>query len=272
MYPILFDLNLGRLGHLTIGTYGLFYALGFLLALRIGVHYARRDGLPTARIVDLGIITLVAGFIGAKALLYLLHADFYIENPRMILRSLRSAGVFYGGFALAFVAAFFYIRRHRLPFGRVADLAAPALAAGQTIGRLGCFFAGCCFGKFCELPWAVTFTNSRAHELTEVTLNVPLHPTQLYHAFANLVIFGITTFVMRRRRFDGQVFWVYVLLYAVLRFTIEFLRGDHARGLYFGETLSTSQIIAIPAALTGAALLVVLARRAASDPERRRSA
>ncbi|MCZ6694991.1 MAG: prolipoprotein diacylglyceryl transferase [Acidobacteria bacterium] len=271
MYPVLFDLDLGRLGQFAIGTYGLFYAIGFLLALRVGVYYARRDGLSTARIVDLGIVTLIAGFIGAKVLLYMLHADFYIENPRMILRSLRSAGVFYGGFALALLAAFLYIRRHRLPFGRVADLAAPAVAAGQTIGRLGCFFAGCCFGKVCELPWAVTFTNPRARELTDVTLNVPLHPTQLYHALANLGLFAITAFVMRRRRFDGQVFWIYVLLYALFRFTIEFLRGDHARGLYFGELLSTSQLIAIPVAFAAATLLVVLARRTTSIPERRRS-
>ncbi len=261
MYPVLFDLDLGRLGQFTIGTYGLFYALGFLLALRVGVHYARREGLPTSRIIDLGILTLIAGFVGAKVLLYLLHFGYYMENPQEILRSLRSAGVFYGGFALALLTAFVYLRRHALPFGRVADIAAPSLAAGQAVGRLGCFFAGCCFGQVCDLPWAVTFTNARASELTDVPLFVRLHPTQLYHALADIALLGITAYAMRRRRFDGQVFWIYVLVYAILRFVVEFFRGDAARGLYFGDTLSTSQVIAIPAALVAVAMLVTLARR-----------
>jgi phosphatidylglycerol:prolipoprotein diacylglycerol transferase len=160
MYPVLFDLDLGRLGQFTIGTYGLFYALGFLLALRVAIVYARRDQLPVSRIVDLGILTLIAGFIGAKLLLYILDADYYLQHPMEIFRTLRSAGVFYGGFVLAALTAVLYMRRYHLPMGRVADLASPALAIGQGLGRLGCFFAGCCYGRVCELPWAVTFSET----------------------------------------------------------------------------------------------------------------
>ena len=115
MYPVLFELHLGRLGTFTIGTYGLFYALGFLLALRLAVAYARRDGIETARIVDLGILTLLAGFVGAKVLLYLLDLRTYLADPMEMIRSLRSAGVFYGGFILASIVALLYVRRHRLP-------------------------------------------------------------------------------------------------------------------------------------------------------------
>ncbi|HXH28347.1 MAG TPA: prolipoprotein diacylglyceryl transferase, partial [Candidatus Polarisedimenticolia bacterium] len=242
MFPILYDLHLGRLGTFTLGTYGLFYALGFLAALRLAVHYARRDRIDGSSIVDLGIITLLAGFVGAKLLLYLLNPVVYFTHPMEMLRSLRSAGVFYGGFAVAALAALLYVRRKGLPLGKVADLTAPSLALGQAIGRLGCFAAGCCYGRRCDLPWAVTFTDPRAFDLTGVPLGVPLHPTQIYHALADLLVLAVTARIMARRRFDGQVFWVYVLLYAALRFLVEFWRGDAVRGVYLGGRLSTSQI------------------------------
>lgn len=262
MYPVLIDFNLPWIGHFTVGTYGLFYAIGFLLALRLAVGYARRDDIPPGRIVDLGIVTLIAGFVGAKVLLYVLDAGYYLRNPMQMLYSLRSAGVFYGGFGLALLAALWYIRRHQLPLGKVCDLAAPALALGQGIGRIGCFMAGCCYGTPCDLPWAVTFTDARSFELTGAPLGVALHPTQLYHALANFFVLAVTMLAMRKRRFDGQVFWIYILMYAVLRATVEMFRGDTARGLFFGGTLSTSQLIALPAIALAAVMLFVLARRA----------
>jgi phosphatidylglycerol:prolipoprotein diacylglycerol transferase len=230
--------------------------------LRLAVGYARRDEIPPGRIVDLGIVTLIAGFIGAKLLLYVLDAGYYLKNPMQMLYSLRSAGVFYGGFALALIAALWYIRRHRLPLGRVFDLAAPALALGQGVGRIGCFAAGCCYGTSCDLPWAVTFTDARAFELTGAPLGIALHPSQLYHALANLFVLAVTMVAMRKRRFDGQVFWIYILVYALLRAVVEMFRGDTARGLFFGGALSTSQMIALPAIVLAAIMLFVLARRA----------
>ncbi|MFQ5876849.1 MAG: prolipoprotein diacylglyceryl transferase [Acidobacteriota bacterium] len=271
MHPVLFDIDLGRLGRFTVGTYGLFYALGFLLALRVAVHYARRDGLPTSRIVDLGILTLIAGFVGAKLLLYLLDARYYLEHPIEMVRSLRSAGVFYGGFGLAAAAALLYIRRRRLPLGPVADLSAPALALGQAVGRLGCFAAGCCYGKACALPWAVTFSDPRSYDLTGVPLGIALHPTQIYHALSNLAVFGITVVAMRRRRVHGQVFWIYVLSYAVLRMLVEAFRGDVARGVFLGGRLSTSQAIAAGALVVASVMLYRLSRRARADEVRRRA-
>ena len=262
MHPVLFDLELGSFGRFTVGTYGLFYAVGFLLALRLGLHYARRDGIDAGRIVDLGIITLLAGFIGAKLLLYLIDLPYYLKHPMEMVHSLRSAGVFYGGLGLAILAAVVYIRRQGLPLGKVCDLAAPAMALGQGIGRIGCFAAGCCYGRSCDLPWAVTFTNPRAYELTGVPLGVPLHPTQLYHALVDFVILGVTVWLMRRRRFDGQVFWSYLLLSSVGRAAVEHWRGDGARGLFFGDRISTSQLISIPVAVTAIAMLVILGRRA----------
>lgn len=266
MYPVLFDLDLGRFGHFTVGTYGLFYALAFLLALRLAVLLARREGIESGRIVDLGIVGLLAGFIGAKLLLYLIDVRYYLAHPMEMLQSLRSAGVFYGGLGLALVAGLVYVRRHRMPLGATADIAAPALALGQAIGRLGCLFAGCCYGSACSLPWAVTFHDTRAHDLTGVPLDVALHPTQLYHALADLAILTVCLRLLPRRRFAGQVFWTYMLLYAVLRGAVEFWRGDVARGVFAGGHLSTSQIIAIPAAIVSLGMLLLLSRRAAVSP------
>ena len=266
MHPVLFDIDLGSWGRFTVGTYGLFYAIGFLLALRLAVWCARRDGIDPGRIVDLGIVGLIAGFIGAKVLLYAVDARYYFEHPAEMLRSLRSAGVFYGGLGTAVGAGLIYVRRHRLPLGKVADIAAPALALGQAVGRIGCFLAGCCYGRACALPWAVSFTDPRAHELTGVTLGTPLHPTQLYHALADLAILAVSMWQMRRRRFDGQVFWSYVLMYAVLRGVVEIWRGDVARGVFADGRLSTSQLISIPLAVFAAVMLVRLGRRPATEP------
>jgi len=269
MYPVLFELELGRFGTFTIGTYGLFYALGFLLALRLAVGLAKREGIETTRIVDLGIVTLIAGFLGAKVLLYLIAWRYYLEHPFEMVRSLRSAGVFYGGFLAAALAAVWYIRRHALPLGRVTDLAAPAMALGQAIGRIGCFAAGCCYGRACDLPWAVTFTDPDAFRLTGAPIGVAVHPTQIYHALADLLILGGTLLALRRRTRPGQVFWIYVLLYAVLRFVVEFYRGDTARGMFLDGRLSTSQILSVAAVAIATVCLVRLRRRGATGGSRR---
>ena len=260
MHPVLFDLPLGRWGSFTVGTYGLFYALGFLLALRLAVAYARKDGIEPGRILDLGIVGLLAGFVGAKLLLYLIDARYYFSEPARMLENLRSAGVYYGGLALAIAAGVWYVRRHAMPLGKVADLAAPALSLGQAIGRLGCFLAGCCYGRACELPWGVTFTDPRASELTGVPLGIRLHPTQLYHAGADVLTLIVCMRLMRRRRFDGQVFWTWLLLYALLRGIVEIWRGDSARGLFLDGRLSTSQIVSIPVVLVSAFMLWRLGR------------
>src|SRR2546428_14110903 len=130
MYPVLFDLDLGRYGKFTIGTYGLFYALGFLLALRLAVSLARREGIEPARIVDLGIVALLTGFIGAKLTLYLVDARYYVAHPMDILRNLRSAGAFYGGFPLSPDPGRLFLAPPRPPPGKGAGRAGPPPAPG----------------------------------------------------------------------------------------------------------------------------------------------
>jgi prolipoprotein diacylglyceryl transferase len=267
MYPELF-----RIGNFPINTYGVLLAVGMLLALFAASRLAARDGLPRERIYDLGLWTLIGGLLGSK-LLMLFVDDMYRNNIWNIfsLDFLRSGGVYYGGFLGGFFALLLLIRRYKLPFWKVADAFAPGVALGQAIGRQGCFAAGCCWGKPTHLPWGVHFTE-HAHEFTGVPIFGPdgsdlyLHPTQLYESFTMLVVFGVLVLIHRKKRFDGQVLISYGIIYAIVRFTIEFFRDD-PRGDFMGLTsltgLSTSQIISLIVAAGAIAFMILRLKTAA---------
>lgn len=243
MYP-----ELVRIGDFPINTYGLLLAVAFLVALYVAARLAERDGLPRERIYDLGLWMLLAAIVGSKILM-LWTEPAYREDPWHLfsLDFLRSGGVFYGGFIAAVLAGYWLVRRYGLPWWKTADAFAPAIALGQAIGRQGCFAAGCCWGKPTALPWGVRFTE-RAHELTGVPTDVYLHPTQLYESLATLVLFLLLLWRHRHKRFDGEVILLYAVLYAAIRFVVEFLRDD-PRGDIAGLTtltgLSTSQLISL---------------------------
>jgi phosphatidylglycerol:prolipoprotein diacylglycerol transferase len=249
MYPELF-----HIGSFALPTYGFLMATGFLSALFVLRKRASRFGLSADDAADLGVWVLLAGLVGAKLLLLIVEwKRFHLLESRSLLELLRSGGVFYGGLIGAILAAVVFLRIRRIDFWAVADAAAPSIALGQAIGRLGCFAAGCCWGKECHLPWAVTFTSAVAEQNVGVPVGVPLHPTQLYEAVGTLVLFGLLLF-FERRRFSGETFGRYVLGYALLRGTIEFFRGD-PRGEVLG-IMSTSQFIALCGLLLGAAILL----------------
>ena len=254
MMPFLFKFNVAGWS-IGLPTYGTLLAIAFLIALWLARRNAVRARMPVDPVTDLWIAALVSGMIGAKALLYVLDWRFYLEHPRAILTGLASAGVFYGGLIAALGVCAYMIRKRGLSGWLLADIAAPSIAIGQAVGRLGCFAAGCCYGKQTDLPWAVTFTSVDAARITGVPLHTALHPSQLYLSVADLALFGILLLITARKRYEGQVFLWYILIYAVLRGTIEFTRGD-PRGFYLG--VSTSQIIA---AAAGAAAIVLMFRR-----------
>ena len=164
---------------------------------------------------------------------------------------LRSGGVFYGGFICATVVGIWYLRKHRLPAWQIADMAAPSIALGEAIGRWGCFAAGCCYGKPSAGPFHATFTDSFAHDAVGTPMEVSLHPTQIYLSLNAFVIFLVLQWAYRRRTFDGEVFWLYVLLYSITRGIVEVWRGDLVRGFVIPGILSTSQFIGV---LEGAGL------------------
>jgi len=257
-----------RIGSFPVNTYGVLLALAFLAALFAAARLGERDGLKRERVFDLGLWMLVAALIGSKLLLLVVEPEYRQEPLRLLsLDFLRSGGVFYGGFLGGLAAAVLLMRRYRMPFWKTADAFAPALVLGQSIGRLGCFAAGCCWGKECQLPWGVEFTQ-RGHETTGVPTGVHLHPTQLYESGAALLIFFFLVWLHRRKRFDGQVLLFYAVLYGAARFIIEFFRDD-PRGDILGLTsltgLSTSQLISLLVGLVGLVLLVTRWRRIAAD-------
>ena len=164
---------------------------------------------------------------------------------------MQAGGVFYGGLIAALAVAFWYMRRTKLPALKTADVFAPGIALGHGIGRLGCFAAGCCWGVQCDRPWAVTFTNPEAEKLVGVPLNVPLHPTQLYEAFAEFVIFAFLYWRIRKPHDTGSIIGLYLMLYATVRFTVEFFR-NHEQGNLWGGPLDTSQWISLGLVMLGA--------------------
>ena len=260
MHPILFEI-----GGFPVYTYGVLLAAAYLLGLQFALVRARARALDANKVMDLGIWIIISALIGAKLLLLIVDFDSFRQNPRELLTLLRSGGVFYGGLIAAVAVAFWYLRRYRLPVWTVCDAFAPGIALGHVIGRMGCFFAGCCFGRATSVPWAVTFTNTYANENAGTPLNVPIHPTQLYEAGAELAILGLLLRLERRwRPFPGRTFWSYLLFYGVTRFIIEFYRGD-ARGMV-GD-LSTSQFVSVLLVPLSIIMLIVLARRPAPDPK-----
>jgi phosphatidylglycerol:prolipoprotein diacylglycerol transferase len=225
---------------------------------------ARARGLDRQRVLDLGIWIIVGALAGAKLLLLVTDFRHYTQNPRALLDLVRSAGVFYGGLIAAVAVAFIYMWRHRMPLWTTTDAFAPGIALGHAVGRLGCLMAGCCFGRPTSVPWAITFHNPAASVNSDTPLGVPLHPTQLYEAGAELIILGVLLWLERRGRpFPGRTFWTYVLLYAVARFVIEFYRGD-PRGTV--GIFSTSQFLSLLLAPLAVVMLVLLSRR--DDPRR----
>ena len=236
MHPLLFEV-----GGWPVYTYGILLAAAYLLGLQLAVWRAKKRGVDPNRVMDLGIWIIIAALVGAKLLLVIVDWETYRDNPREIFSLVRSAGVFYGGLVVATITGLLLIRRYKLPVWTTADLYAPGIALGHVIGRMGCYFAGCCYGRPTDVAWAITFTHPEARINSGTPLNIPLHPTQLYEAGAELLILGLLLATERRgRTFAGRTFWLYMLLYGITRYIIEIYRGD-PRGAMLG--MSTSQLV-----------------------------
>src|SRR6478672_322927 len=254
MHPILFDL-----GPATIYTYGVLLASAYLLGLRLAMVRAKARGLDQQRVLDLGIYIIISALVGAKLLLVVTDFRTFLNDPSELITLARSGGVFYGGLILAVSVALWSIKKKGLPLWTTTDVFAPCIALGHVVGRFGCFFAGCCWGKPTDVPWAITFTNPYAAANVGTPLNIPLHPTQLYEAGAEALILAVLLATERRGRpYPGRTFWVYMLLYAISRFIIEFYRNDPRGSVLM---FSTSQFISIVLAPLAVVMLVALGRQ-----------
>jgi len=215
-------------------------AVGFLIALYLAVRQAKKEGIPSDRIIDLGFYILLAAIVGSRLLFILINGGYYLNNPMAVFKIWEGGLVFYGGVLLAVPTAIWYVKKNNLDLWTTADIFAPSIAIGHAFGRLGCFFAGCCFGKTAEtLPWGIIFTDPECL----APLNTRLHPVQLYESAGELVNFLILITLAKHKSFKGRVFMTYLLLYAILRFIVELFRGDtFYRKLTFRKKIEQSPI------------------------------
>lgn len=227
--------------------------MGVLLGLWISVRNAEKMGIDADDAWNFGIVVVLSGIVGAKVL-YIINewgSNFLSWRDIFTLNTLQAGGVFSGGLLAALAAAAWYIRRHHMPALGTCDAFAPGLALGHAIGRVGCFAAGCCFGKPTDHFWGVIFTNPLANLVSDTPLGVPLQPTQLFECAVELANFFILMWMLKRRKFEGQIFAAYLILYGIARYLLEFLRGDPGRGEVFGGIMSGTQLISIGLVIAG---------------------
>ncbi|MGI6366495.1 MAG: prolipoprotein diacylglyceryl transferase [Bacillota bacterium] len=258
MYPTLF-----KIGPITVYTYGFMIALGIWAAVLVARRLSPKIGVDPERFTDLAIFAILGGLVGSYVN-YVISYDWrtFASDPLSLLRFWEGGLVFLGGLIGGIVFAVIFIRRHKLPFWEVADVAAIAVPLAYGFGRIGCFFAGCCYGQPCDLPWAVTFPATWAANFHEAL--VPRHPTQLYSA---LLGFGLAAFALwfrKRRRFAGQSFLLYLVLYGVGRSLIEILRINPT---VFGTPLTVAQFTGLVLAVLAGIAYPILRRRTAYPRE-----
>ena len=237
-------------------TYGFLVSLGVLIGLWISVRNSQRVGINPEKAWNFGILVVLCGILGSKLLYILVDLSYYTSHPREIfsLSTLQAGGVFSGGLIAALIAAAWYIRKNHMPALATCDAFAPGLALGHAIGRVGCFSAGCCWGKPTHRFWGVTFTNPLAQQWVGTPLGQALEPTQLFEAAVELANFFVLMWLFKRKKFDGQVFGAYLFLYGFARYFLEFLRDDPGRGEVFGGMMTGTQLIAILLVIAGGVL------------------
>jgi phosphatidylglycerol:prolipoprotein diacylglycerol transferase len=251
MHPVLF-----QIGSVTIYTYGVLAAAGFLAGLWLAYRQAPRAGLNAHRVWNLGVYGILMALLMSKVWLIFSAGGYYIAHLGEIssMATFQSAGTFYGGILGGILWVVLYTRFQKMPLLAVLDVVAAPVALGHAIGRMGCFVAGCCYGKPTSLPWGVTFTSPVAERIAGTPLRVSLHPTQLYEAGAEFLNLLLLIWLGARQRFTGQLIGAYFVLYGIERGTIEFFRGDPGRTMLFHDTVSLMQIVSVGLIITGVGL------------------
>lgn len=246
--------DLFSIGGFTIHGYGLMIGIGFLAAYLLSDYRAKKKGLDPDHVFGLAVWAIIIGLVSAKVLYYITTIDEIIKDPKLLL-DIPNGFVVYGGLIGGIIGGYVYCRKHKLEFLKYVDLVLPAVALAQGFGRLGCFLAGCCYGRETAGAFAVVFKES-----AYAPNGVALVPTQLMSSGLNFLHFFFLIWLSRHSRHDGEVGGMYLLLYSLGRFVMEFFRGDLIRGTV--GSLTTSQFISLFTAAAGV-LLIFVARRGA---------
>jgi phosphatidylglycerol:prolipoprotein diacylglycerol transferase len=231
-------------------------AIAFIAGLWTASRRGLRDGIPAEKILDIGPWLIVGTIIGARAL----HVATYWQEefagkPILEIFAVWNGGlVFYGGLIGATLAGYIYARMKHIPIWKLADVLAPSIALGYVFGRIGCLLNGCCYGRACDLRWAISYPVGNLNGAP----TFPVHPTQIYDSLLNLLLYLGLAWLYRRKKFDGEVFAAYLLCYAVTRSIVESFRGDYTQLHYHGPLhLTPAQLVSIGIFAAGAALFAI---------------
>jgi len=250
MHPIAF-----QLGPLAIHWYGVMIALAFLVGLLTAARRARRENISGETIADVVLWLMVGGILGARIVYVTTYwkDEFAGQSFSEIFMIQHGGLVYYGGLIGAMIAGFIYIRWKKLPLWKTADVLAPSIALGNIIGRIGCLLNGCCYGRPTDLPWGIRFPSDHP------TGGLPVHPTEVYDALNNFILYLLLAWLFRRKKFDGEVFATYLIGYAIIRTVMEYFRGDYPPDqIHFG--LTPGELISIPVFIAGLSLAAILSR------------
>jgi phosphatidylglycerol:prolipoprotein diacylglycerol transferase len=250
---------------IELHSYGLLLAVAFLLGIQIFVARARARGIPEEPMHTLSLWLLVLAIAGGRVLFVLTHWSEYAADPLAILRLWEGGLILYGGYLAAITGGILFLRRRGLPIWRVGDAAAPSMALGVAIGRIGCFMNGCCYGLPTHLPWGVQFPPESVASYTFP--GVALHPSQLYLSGSSFLLFVVLLALDRRPRFDGRLFWTYIALDAAMRFLIDFTRyydATNAIGSIGPLAFNMNQVLSGGLIVVSIAMLAILGRRRAA--------
>lgn len=242
--------------------YGAFVGASLVIGMTLLMRYGRRTGLPAQGLLDAAFASVIGGIVGSRLLYVIVHARDFLDAPLSALRVWEGGMMYFGGLLVGMVVGMVVAVRRGLPLWASLDTVAPALGAGQALGRLACLIAGCCYGMEFGGPWSIVFPH---HELSSVPpglQGVPLLPTQVMQIGEGLLLWALGVWAFRRRRWDGEAFLVVMAAAGVTRFLIEGLRDDDARGFFFmetfGKTFSTSRVLGL--AMIAVALAVWILR------------
>jgi phosphatidylglycerol---prolipoprotein diacylglyceryl transferase len=235
--------------------YGILAATGFVLGFATASRRAPRAGIKGEEVYNLAPWIIIGAILGARVLYVISYWDREFAGKSLLnIFNMRSGLVFYGGLIGSCLGTIIFCYRQKVPLWRMADVMSPSIALGHAFGRIGCFMTGCCYGRACSLPWAVHFP------LHHETKGLPVHPTQLYESALNFLFYAGLAWLYRRRKFDGQVFAIYLVGYAIIRSTTEMFRGDYTQ-FYLGGIATPGQAVSI--VIFAAGLILFWKRRAA---------